>query len=110
VNGYIGGIIIYSEDITAWKLADQERQLFVSLAQSSRDFIGMCDAQFTPFFVNAAGLRMVGLGSLDEATRTPVKEFFFPEDQAFIMNEFLRRRSRPFAPRSRKGRKSAFRT
>ncbi len=90
-DGVIGGIIIYSEDITARKLADQERQLFVSLAQSSRDFIGMCDAQFTPFFVNAAGLRMVGLGSLEEATRTPVKEFFFPEDQAFIMNDFFPR-------------------
>ena len=63
----------------------------MSLAQGSRDFIGMCDAAFNPFFVNAAGMRMVGLDSLDEAKNTPVREFFFPEDQAYIMNEFLPR-------------------
>ena len=91
IDGEIGGIVIFTEDVTDRRLADEQRQLFVSLAQSSRDFIGMCDAQFRPFFVNAAGLRMVGLGSLDEATRTPVKEFFFPEDQAFIMHEFFPR-------------------
>jgi PAS domain-containing protein len=51
----------------------------------------MCDAAFTPFFVNSAGLRMVGLGSLEEAKRTAVKDFFFPEDQAFIMDEFFPR-------------------
>ena len=88
-NGAIGGIIICSEDITARKKADAERELFVSAVQSSRDFIGMCDAAFNPFFVNAAGMRMVGLSNLDEAKRTPVKEFFFPEDQDYIMNEFF---------------------
>jgi two-component system, sensor histidine kinase and response regulator len=80
-NGAIGGIIICSEDITARKRADAERELFVSAVQSSRDFIGMCDAAFNPFFINAAGMRMVGLSNLDEAKRTPVKEFFFPEDK-----------------------------
>ena len=80
---------MFSEDVTARKKADAERQLFVSLAQSSGDFIGMCDAALKPFFVNAAGLRMVGLSSLDEATRTPVNEFFFSEDQDYIMNEFF---------------------
>ena len=71
IDGEIKGIVIFTEDVTDRRLADEQRQLFVSLAQSSRDFIGMCDAQFRPFFVNAAGLRMVGLGSLEEATRTP---------------------------------------
>lgn len=90
-NGTIGGIIIFSEDVTGRKLAEEQRQLFVSLAQNSHEFIGICDATFTPFFVNAAGLRMVGLGSLEEAKRTAVKDFFFPEDQAFIMDEFFPR-------------------
>jgi PAS domain S-box-containing protein len=88
-NGVIGGIIICSEDVTARKKADAERELFVAAVQSSRDFIGMCDAAFNPFFLNAAGMHMVGLSNLDEAKRTPVKEFFFPEDQDYIMNEFF---------------------
>ena len=39
--------------------------------------------------LHPARLRMVGLGSLEEAKRTALKDFFFPEDQAFIMDEFL---------------------
>ena len=42
-----------------------------------------------PFFVNRAGLQMVGLDTFEQATHTPVAEFFFPEDQARIINEFF---------------------
>ncbi|MGJ0393986.1 MAG: PAS domain S-box protein [Methylocystis sp.] len=63
--------------------------LFVSLAENSHEFIGMCDAEFTPFYVNPAGLRMVGLVDLEEAKRTQVKEFFFPEDRSFVMDQFF---------------------
>ncbi|EGW20703.1 PAS domain S-box protein [Methylobacter tundripaludum] len=66
-----------------------ERNLYVSLAKSSTEFIGMCDTQLEPFFVNDAGLQLVGLDSLEQALKTPVKDFFFPEDQAFIMDEFF---------------------
>lgn len=66
-----------------------ERNLYVSLAKSSTEFIGMCDTQLEPFFVNDAGLQLVGLDSLEQALKTPVKDFFFPEDQAFITDEFF---------------------
>lgn len=66
-----------------------ERNLYVSLAKSSTEFIGMCDTQLEPFFVNDAGLQLVGLDSLEQALKTPIKDFFFPEDQAFIMDEFF---------------------
>jgi PAS domain S-box-containing protein len=39
--------------------------------------------------VNRAGLELVGLASLEEARRTKVEDFFFPEDQWRIMNEFF---------------------
>ncbi len=78
-------------DIHDRKLAEQERQKFVSLARNSGEFIAMYDLQGMPFFVNDAGMRMVGLDSLEEAVRTPVKDFFFPEDQAFITGELFPR-------------------
>ena len=56
---------------------------------NSSDFIGMCDMQGIPSYVNDAGMRLVGLDSLEEAVRTPVREYFFPEDQAFITGEFF---------------------
>ena len=71
------------------KQAEAERQKFVSLADQSTEFIGMCDMEFRPFYANDAALQIVGLDSLEEACRTPVQEFFFPEDQTFIVNEFF---------------------
>lgn len=51
----------------------------------------MCDMEFLPFYINEAGMRLVGLEGVDEACRTPVQEFFFPEDQRFVMEEFFPR-------------------
>jgi PAS domain S-box-containing protein len=83
--------IAFVTDITQRLRAEEERQKFVSLADSSMEFIGMCDLNFVPFYVNQAGLDLVGLDSLQQALRTPVPEFFFPEDQRFITQEFLPR-------------------
>ena len=79
------------EDISQRKRAEDEQKKFVSLADSSEEFIGMCDREFRPFYVNAAGLRMVGLDSLSAACRVKVQDYFFPEDQPFVRDEFLPR-------------------
>jgi PAS domain S-box-containing protein len=70
---------------------EEERQKFFLLLENSKEFIGMCDMNYMPFYVNPAGMQMVGLESLEHALRTPVKEFFFPEDQDFITNQFFPR-------------------
>jgi PAS domain S-box-containing protein len=76
-------------DVTPRKHAEAERERFVTVLENSPDFIGLCDLQGQPFFVNRAGLEMVGLDTLEHARQTPVAEFFFPEDQARIVGEFL---------------------
>src|SRR5450759_3804820 len=43
------------------------------------------------FYTNHAALRLIGLDSQEQAFRTPVHEFFFPEDQRFILEEFFPR-------------------
>ena len=77
------------QEIAERNRTQAERHLYISLAKSSTEFIGMCDTEGVPFFINDAGLRLVGLDSLEQGLKTPVKEFFFPEDQAFIMDEFF---------------------
>jgi PAS domain S-box-containing protein len=49
----------------------------------------MCDVAGVPFFVNRAGLDLIGLESIDDARRVRVRDFFFPEDQCTIENEFF---------------------
>lgn len=85
------GYVIALRDITERKHIELERQKFVSLADNSMEFIGMADMNFIPFYINEAGLRLVGLDSLEQAVRTPGQEFFFPEDQRFILDEFFPR-------------------
>jgi PAS domain S-box-containing protein len=85
------GYVIALRDITERKHMELERQKFVSLADNSMEFIGMCDMNFIPFYVNEAGLLLLGLDNLEQAIRTKVQEFFFPEDQRFIVDEFFPR-------------------
>lgn len=77
------------QEIAERNRTQAERDIYITLAKTSTEFIGMCDTNAMPFFINDAGLRLVGLDSLEQCLKTPVKEFFFPEDQAFIMDEFF---------------------
>lgn len=78
-------------DITEPRRTERARQQFTTLAESSAEFVGICDVSLRPTYMNPAGLQMVGLSSLDEARRTPVLDFFYPEDRPFIEKEFLPR-------------------
>jgi PAS domain S-box-containing protein len=87
--GQVVGASKIARDVTRQRQAEADRQMFVTLVESSTDFIGMCDLTGIPFFVNRAGLEMVGLDDIDQARRTPVESFFFPEDQHRVMREFF---------------------
>jgi PAS domain S-box-containing protein len=88
-TGKVLFVVPTGTDITDRKRAEADREKFVTLIENSTDFIGMCDLNGIPFFVNRAGLEMVGMDSIEQARRTPVADFFFPEDQDRIMNEFF---------------------
>lgn len=88
-TGQVIGASKIARDITERKRAEADRQNFVALIQNSTDFIGMCDLQGAPFFINRAGLEMVGLDGIEQARKTPVGDFFFPEDQPRVTKEFL---------------------
>jgi PAS domain S-box-containing protein len=79
----------YVRDITDRLKAEATQRQLASVLDNSTDFIGMCDMAGMPFYVNKAGLQMVGLESLEQAQKIHVSEFFFPEDHNLITNEFL---------------------
>lgn len=88
-KGNVIGASKIVRDVSERKRAESERQKFVTMIESSTDFIGMCDLQGVPFFINRAGLELVGLESIEEARRVAVADFFFPEDQDLITNQFF---------------------
>ena len=85
------GVAAFLLDIQDRKIAELEREKFVSLVENSSEFIGMRDLNGTPVFINDAALKMVGLDSVEQAALTTVAQFFFEEDQAFIRDEFVPR-------------------
>ena len=84
-------IAILANDITERRQLELERQKFFLLAESSSDFIGMCDLNMQPLYVNPAGRRMVGLPDMKAACSVKVQDYYFPEDQKFIAEEFFPR-------------------
>jgi PAS domain S-box-containing protein len=88
-EGNVTGASKIARDITERKRAEAERQKFVTLVENSTDFVGICDLDGVPFYINQAGLKIVGLEGIEEARRTQVRDFFFPEDQSKVMDEFF---------------------
>jgi PAS domain S-box-containing protein len=76
-------------DIDARKHAEAERERFATLIENSTDFVGLCDLDGVPIFINHAGLEMVGLDSIEEARSVRVWDFFFPEDEPRIRDELF---------------------
>jgi PAS domain S-box-containing protein len=87
--GAVVGASKVARDVTRQRQAEAEREKFVTLVESSTDFIAMCDLQGVPFFVNRAGLQLVGLDDIEQARHTPMADFFFPEDRARVMDQFF---------------------
>ena len=90
-SGTVVGASKIARDVTERRRIERERQNFVTVIENSTDFIGMCDLNGIPFFINRAGLQLVGLESVEEARTTAVEDFFFPEDRPRMMNEFFPR-------------------
>lgn len=68
---------------------EMQHQIFISLAENSSEFFGVSDLNLQPIYINPAGMRLVGLDSLEQAKHTYVTDFFFPEDREFIKDEFF---------------------
>jgi PAS domain S-box-containing protein len=88
-DGTVIGASKMVRDITRERQADEERARLVTLIESSTDFIGVCDLEGVPLFVNRAGLELVGLDSVAEAQEVTVWDFFFPEDRERVRNELF---------------------
>jgi PAS domain S-box-containing protein len=69
--------------------ANSRLRAFHQLVEASTDFVGICDLEGVPFYVNPAGLALVGLEGMDEARGKHIRDFFFPEDQPRITDELL---------------------
>ncbi len=68
-------VVVAHEDITAAKLADEERQKFVSLVENSTDFIGMATRSRKVIYVNRAAAELAGIDDPNNCVGMPVTDF-----------------------------------
>jgi PAS domain S-box-containing protein len=88
-EGNVIGASKIARDVGERRQAEAERGRLVTLVENSTDFIGIFDREGAPLYVNPAGLKLVGLDDMTAARRIHLRDFFFPEDQARLMDEFL---------------------
>jgi PAS domain S-box-containing protein len=88
-NGRFAHTRTFTLDLTERKRAEERLRTLAAVVEESSDFIGVSSLDLKPIFVNEAGRRMVGLESLDEARRTSVLDFFWPEDRERIEREAI---------------------
>jgi PAS domain S-box-containing protein len=68
-------IISICRDVTVRMKAEEEQQIFKSLVENSTDLIGIASLDGKVFYLNKAGLKLVGLDSLGEDRRRRIQDF-----------------------------------
>lgn len=76
-------------DIQDLHEADEKREMYVALVENSADFIGMADVEGNVVYVNSAGRKLLGIGSLDVARTTTLRNYFLPNDWGFVQSDVL---------------------
>jgi PAS domain S-box-containing protein len=63
-----------------WQAEGDERR-FVSMVERTADFIGFSGLDGRPQYINPSGLKLLGLGTMEEASHVHVFEFVAPDDR-----------------------------
>ncbi|WP_175551193.1 ATP-binding protein [Spirulina major] len=79
-HGDVVGFLGITTDITHRKKIQAERQRLAVLVENSSELISVAHKEGDILFLNEAGLRLVGLPNLEEATTLHLSDFLFPED------------------------------
>ncbi|NKQ99724.1 PAS domain S-box protein, partial len=76
-------------DVTQARAAEAQARRLAALVEQSTDFIGIADLGGNAEFLNEAGRRLVGLGSLEEARSRNLVEYFAPDDREAVTERVL---------------------
>ncbi|MEO5726338.1 MAG: PAS domain S-box protein, partial [Byssovorax sp.] len=79
--GAIVGAVLVFRDETEVRRKDSELRIFRAVLDASNDFIAFGRPGGRPEYVNAAGLRLVGLDSQEAASALPIDDYYTPESR-----------------------------
>ncbi|TVP58906.1 MAG: PAS domain S-box protein [Nodularia sp. (in: Bacteria)] len=82
-------LVVTVTDITERKQTEQDRQMFVSLIENSSDLIGCASLGGECLFINEAGLKLVGVESLEIAKGFNILEYILSEDREDLQQRIM---------------------
>jgi PAS domain S-box-containing protein len=101
-NGNFAGYLGFCTNITQKMVAKSSRQeinhnlpvetdsqKLITLIEQCLDFIGICDLEGNPIYLNKAGQKLVGLENYEQVKQTKVIDYFIPENQPYILETVL---------------------
>jgi len=77
------------QDITERKQTEYKNKLLTSIIEKSKDFIGIATPEEQAYYVNPAGMEMVGLDNEEMAKTTKIEDYFLNEDIPFLKNTIV---------------------
>ncbi len=77
-------VVMSHENITAAKLAEEDRQKFVSLVENSTDFIGLAALSGEVLYTNPAACELVGLDSVARGSATNITDYYTDADKRML--------------------------
>jgi len=84
-----GRVLAVVRDITERKKTEEEQQKLVSVIEMSRDFISIADLTGRILYINAAGLKLVGLDSPEDCRKKVISDFLMEADHIMLEKELL---------------------
>ncbi|MBD2209991.1 PAS domain-containing sensor histidine kinase [Nostoc linckia FACHB-104] len=67
----------------------EEHQVLKTILEASADFIGVASLAGQPFYINPAGLELVGLKDIESAKTKHISEFLISQDQEELLQRIL---------------------
>ncbi|MBD1826312.1 PAS domain S-box protein [Microcoleus vaginatus GB1-A2] len=74
-QGNIIGIVSIARDITERKQAEIANRSLAAILEATPDFVGICDLEGRPVYINKAGRKMVGIEENEDISNLQVAEF-----------------------------------
>ncbi|MEH2002488.1 MAG: PAS domain S-box protein [Nostoc sp.] len=88
-DGQVIGVASMVLDITERKRAEEEQQKFVALIENSSDFIGIASMEGQILHLNPAGLKMMGISSLEAGKTKSIIDFYSPKAFAEFQQQII---------------------
>ncbi|MEG4345958.1 PAS domain S-box protein [Microcoleus sp. A003_D6] len=73
--GNISGIVTIARDITESKKAEIANRSLAAILEATPDFVGICNLEGHPVYINKAGRKMLGIGENEDISNRQVAEF-----------------------------------